>query len=163
MINPGLFTSDSVEYNTPPEIILSVLEVLGTIDLDPCSDGKNIPAILHYTKSDDGLQQEWKGSVYMNPPYGRVIGVWVRKLLSEYEKGNITHAIALVPARTDTAWFRMFRDLPWCAVKGRLKFSECKGGAPFPSAILYLPSSEEGINKFYNVFSKHGIIYRGLR
>jgi phage N-6-adenine-methyltransferase len=161
--NSGLFTSESAEWYTPKEIIDSVIEVLEIIDLDPCSDGKNVPATIHYTKSDDGLSKEWKGAVYMNPPYGSEIKVWVEKLLSEHEKGNITEAIALVPARTDTQWFVMFGANPWCAVEGRLKFSGSKNSAPFPSAIFYLSPTEdsgEGADRFHRVFSKHGIIYQ---
>jgi hypothetical protein len=74
----------------------------------------------------------------MNPPYGTTIGAWVEKLCKEYACGNVTEAIALVPARTDTEWFQLFDDFPVCFVHGRLKFSGSKNSAPFPSAVVYL-------------------------
>lgn len=73
----------------------------------------------------------------MNPPYGRTIGDWVDKLVSEYESGAVVEAIALVPARTDTEWFKRFRRYPRCFVFGRLSFSN-SGTAPFPSVAVYL-------------------------
>ncbi len=102
------FSSDSPEWYTPPHIVAAVVETLATIDLDPCSNlgTPNVPARRHFTADDDGLAQPWVGRVYMNPPYGREIGAWVEKLAHEYEAGRVTEAIALVPARVDTAWWR---------------------------------------------------------
>ena len=114
--------------------------MFGVIDLDPCSDSgdtPNVPALAHFTSSDDGLAQGWGGKVYMNPPYGRVIGDWVAKLAGEFQAGNVTEAIALVPARTDTSWFQLLRDCAICFVSGRLKFSGGGNSAPFPSAAAY--------------------------
>jgi transcriptional regulator with XRE-family HTH domain len=167
--NPGLFTSETDEWYTPKEIIESVLKVFGgQIDVDPCSNSSTdpiIPAELHFTKEDNGLSKPWVGKIYMNPPYGREIKDWVLKLIEEKEKGNIEEAIALVPARTDTEWFTAFDPHPWCAVKGRLKFSDNPNSAPFPSAIFYLGRDEdlEGLERFFREFCKHGIIYQTIQ
>lgn len=158
------FSSETEEWYTPPEIIESVLEVLKVIDIDPCSNGNAIPATTHYTKKEDGLNQSWKGMVYMNPPYGGEIKDWIIKLLDEWELGNTIEAIALVPARTDTDWFSRIDAHPWCAVRGRLKFSGHKNSAPFPSAVFYLGSEGDiaGIERFFKVFSKHGTIFQRM-
>jgi hypothetical protein len=74
----------------------------------------------------------------MNPPHGRGIGEWVEKLAAEYEAGRVKEAIALVPARVDTAWWRRMPHSEWLAVSGRLAFSEAENAAPFPSAICYV-------------------------
>lgn len=166
--NPGLFTSETDEWYTPKEIIESVLEVFGgQIDVDPCSNSSvnpNVPAVSHFTKVDNGLLRAWCGKIYMNPPYGREIKDWVLKLIEEKQMGNIEEAIALVPARTDTEWFAAFDPHPWCAVKGRLKFSDHPNSAPFPSAIFYLGSDEDlaGLERFCREFSKHGIVYQTI-
>lgn len=154
------FTSDTPEHYTPREIIDAVLACMGNIDLDPCSNSKtepNVPADFHYTIEDDGLTQVWQGRVYMNPPYGREIGKWVSKLCAEYEAGNVSEAIALVPARTDTDWFdQLIDDYKFhCFVHGRLQFIGNDGNAPFPSAIVYL-GTEWG--SFYNAFRSFGRI-----
>lgn len=160
------FMSETDEWYTPKEIIESVLEVLGEIDLDPCSNSKSHPAIpanKHFTKNEDGLTKSWDGTVYMNPPYGREIKDWVLKIMEEREAGKI-EGIALVPARTDTDWFSQLDAHPWCAVRGRLKFSSNPNSAPFPSAVFYLGRDEdiEGIERFVKVFRKHGTIFQSM-
>ena len=160
------FMSESEEWYTPKEIIDSVIKVLGEIDLDPCSNSKThpiIPAKKHFTKEDDGLTKPWRGTVYMNPPYGREIKDWISKLLTEWEEGKI-EGIALVPARTDTDWFHQLDAHPWCAVRGRLKFSSNPNSAPFPSAVFYIGQDEdiEGIERFAKIFRKHGTIFQRM-
>lgn len=136
---PGMFTSDTPEWYTPAHILTAVVAALGAIDLDPCADaGKRVPAATHFTIEDDGLSQPWRGRVYMNPPYGREIVAWVDKLAEEFRYGNVTEAIALVPARVDTTWWRRLPHREWLAVSGRLAFSEHENAAPFPSAVCYL-------------------------
>lgn len=133
------FTSNTPEWYTPPEIIERTVHLFGVIDLDPCSNtGKaNVPSRKHFTESDDGLTHPWNGRVYMNPPYGDVIGLWVSKLANEVSSKRVKEAIALVPARTDTEWWQSLRDTSVCLVKGRLKFSGHENSAPFPSAVAY--------------------------
>lgn len=127
----------SVEWYTPPGII----EALGlNYDLDPCSPPAGlpwIPARRHYSKEVDGLAQRWSGRVFMNPPYGRNIGDWMRRFAIH---GN---GIALVFARTETEWFQ--RTVPAvdvaCFVRGRLTFVAKSGemghyNAGAPSVLL---------------------------
>lgn len=110
------------EWLTPPVI----LEKLGSFDLDPCSP-INRPwdtAMHHYTVLDDGLNKEWFGKVYCNPPYGSQTSVWLNKL-SKHGNG-----IALVFARTET---EMFFEEVWnkadalLFIKGRLFFHHVTG------------------------------------
>jgi hypothetical protein len=120
------------EWLTPPNIIKS----LGEFDLDPCSP-INRPwstAKNHYTVEDNGLERDWFGRVWMNPPYGPETGKWMKKL-SEHNNG-----IALIFARTETS---MFYDYVWDKAsailffKGRLYFhyvdgskALCNAGGP---------------------------------
>jgi hypothetical protein len=135
------FSSATAEHYTPAHVIAVVVACLGGIDLDPCSNSHEDPAVPAagvFTIADDGLRQAWHGRVYMNPPYGGAITAWVEKLADEYEAGRVTEAIALVPARTDTRWWRRMGAHPVCFVWGRLRFSGASAGAPFPSALVYL-------------------------
>jgi phage N-6-adenine-methyltransferase len=153
------FSSASDDWLTPPHIIERVLQVLGQIDLDPCADDDhdpNVPATRHFTIADDGLTQEWSGQVFLNPPYGRAIGDWVAKLVEEYTAGRVPQAIALLPARTDTAWFRLLRDFPLCFLYGRLNFSGHENGAPFPSVIVGLGCP---LAAFLSAFGDVGDVY----
>ena len=139
------FSSESVEWPTPPEVLEKVLDCLGGIDLDPCADAAHtVPARHHYTTDDDGLTHDWEGRIFMNPPYGRgVIDAWIEKLISEFEAGRVTQAIALVPARPGSGWFHRLRDFPVAFWLGRVKFGQADTGAPFPSALFALGIAPE--------------------
>lgn len=154
-----LFSSQSMLWKTPPEIIGCTLRLLGDIDLDPCADdGKsNVPAKRCITKQQDGFRYSWQGRVFLNPPYGhRTTGLWIEKLLAEYRQGHTTEAVVLVPARADTRWWYLLRDLPICFVHGRLKFGDAVHPAPFPSAVAYLGGNATG---FCEVFGDLGDIW----
>jgi len=168
------FSSATPEWYTPRHIVDRVIELFGHIDLDPCSNGHgdaaNVPARVHYTAADDGLAKSWRVEpwideygdeslavrVYMNPPYGDEIMAWVERLVRAHESGEITEAVALLPARVDTGWWRKLRAYPVCFVAGRLKFSGAENSAPFPSAIVYLGSDLDG---FADAFGDVGLIY----
>ncbi|MFA7386055.1 MAG: DNA N-6-adenine-methyltransferase [Thiohalobacteraceae bacterium] len=157
------YSSESPEWYTPADIIERVVTAMTGIDLDPCSNSHetpHVPAAMHYTKEDDGLAQEWEGKTFLNPPYGREIAQWVEKLVSEHKAGRVTQAIALVPARTDTAWFAAMRDFPRCFITGRLTFIKPDEGeadpAPFPSCAIYIGDE---IDRFAAAFADIGDIY----
>jgi hypothetical protein len=149
------FSSATPEHYTPAEVLELVTAVFGTIDLDPCSNAgtPNVPARQHYHAGDNGLIQPWRGKVYVNPPYGRDIGQWTRKIREEWRRGEVTDLIALLPARTDTEWFndltRDTGDVVVCFWRGRLTFV---GGhtdpAPFPSLVIYFGPQ-------HDVFTQH--------
>lgn len=154
-------SSESMEHYTPRKVIDLVVACMGGIDLDPCSDPcHHVPAGKHFTIEDDGLNQIWAGRVYMNPPYGRKIGQWVEKLAAEYERGNVTEAIALVPARVDTRWWDRLSDYVVCMVIGRLTFIGNDDPAPFPSALFYLGND---VGKFYSNFRELGKVWQVLK
>lgn len=155
-----LHSSESDDWWTPKPLIDAAAAVLGGIDLDPCcNDGiPNVPAEKHYRKADDGLSKIWRGKVYLNPPYGRVLPKWTGQLIDSYETGQVTAAVCLVPSRTDTAWFRRFAPYARCFVSGRLKFSGASNAAPFPSVVFYLGND---IDAFVREFRQFGHIYSG--
>ena len=139
----------------------TVIACLGAIDLDPCSNAgaPNVPAGEHYTREQNGLIRPWAGRVYMNPPYGE-IEAWIDKLCAEVARpAGVMEAIALVPARTDTQWFRALRDFTCCFVEGRLTFIGNENPAPFPSAVFYLG---DDIDKFCRHFDPVGDIWQRI-
>lgn len=120
------------EWITPPEII----GALGMFDLDPCSP-VNRPwdtAKKHYTIHDNGLVKDWYGQVWLNPPYGREIGLWMQRM-AEHGQG-----VALIFARTETQFFQQYVFQAADSIlflDGRLRFcntagirSQANAGAP---------------------------------
>ena len=150
-------SSASAEWYSPPHIVDLATEVLGGIDLDPSwHPSSPVRARTTYTATDDGLTQPWHGRVYLNPPYGRTIDGWIAKLVDDHAAGAVTEAIALLPARTDTGWFRRLEAFPRCFIYGRPIFANASGPAPFPSAVVYLGSN---VSRFADVFGKLGGIF----
>lgn len=84
----------------------------------------------------DGLAVEWGGANFVNPPYGREIGKWIKKGYEESLKGRVV--VFLIPSRTDTKWWHdyIMKADEIRFIKGRLKFDDCKNPAPFPSAVV---------------------------
>lgn len=153
-------SSESPEWYTPSEIVTLTCELLGEIDLDPCSNSHDAPAVparVRYTKEDNGLAHPWRGKTYLNPPYGSEIPLWVSKLIQSYEAGSVEEAIALLPGRIDTVWFQPLYAYLICHIQGRLQFANSPYHAPFPCVIVYLGTRTDA---FINIFKCKGPILR---
>ena len=129
----GLMTSLSPHWATP-KWLYDELDNEFNFDFDPCPLGGGI----------DGLSILWGRRNYINPPYGRTIGLWIKRAYEDSLSGGLD--VMLLPARTDTKWFHLYcmkaHEIRW--IKGRLKFGDAKNSAPFPSMIvIFLPSTQE--------------------
>jgi phage N-6-adenine-methyltransferase len=87
-------------YRTP-EWMLQYLTTEFRWDYDPCPfNPKFNPSV-----DENGLLTDWSGKiVYCNPPYSNILP-WVQKALA-----SKCCTVFLVPARTDTPWFRLLLD-----------------------------------------------------
>lgn len=147
MANLGVhFSSKTNEWATPQDFF-DRLNSEFNFELDPCSDGNNAKCERYFTEEDDGLAQDWAGvasTVFMNPPYGRAIGDWIRKAYEESRKGATV--VALIPSRTDTKYWHEYvmKAKEIRLVKGRLKFGDGRNSAPFPSAVVvFTPHTQD--------------------
>ncbi|MDR3638209.1 MAG: DNA N-6-adenine-methyltransferase [Isosphaeraceae bacterium] len=154
-----LMTSDSPEWYSPRHVVEAARIALGgCIALDPCAEpARSVPAVRHFTAAEDGLNHQWVGAAYVNPPYGRTIGEWIRKLRTEYAEGRVTAAVVLLPARTDTDWWAELGAELVCLIHGRLTFSNAGSNAPFPSVAVYLGPDAES---FAQAFAPLGPVFR---
>lgn len=123
------------EYSTPPGLFNWLNNVFG-FEMDVCALPENAKCLKFFTPDDDGLRQEWKGRFWMNPPFGREIGLWVKKAYESAKSGKAL-VVCLLPASTDTRWWhnyvQPFADVHFLC--GRLRFGGRKSRAPFGSAI----------------------------
>lgn len=141
MLNQGLFSSEKQDWCTPQQFF-DELDAEFHFVLDAAATHQNSKCKRCFTPEDDGLIQNWDmgGAVYCNPPYGKEIGLWVKKAYEEAQKG--TTIVMLIPARTDTKYFHeyIYYKAEIRFVKGRLKFTDengtPKGTAPFPSMVV---------------------------
>jgi len=155
----AMMTSTRDDWETPPEIFNPLNEEF-EFTLDPCATPRTAKCTKYFTPEQDGLRQSWAGEVvFMNPPYGRQIGRWVRKAWEESRRGALV--VGLLPARTDTKWFHRYilEKAEIRFLKGRIYFRRDGGKvdrAPFPSMIVvwrpYFPkiASEITTNEFFN-------------
>ncbi len=141
------FLSRTDDWSTPQAYFDSVNAEHGPFELDVCSDKENAKCLRFYTKEDDGLKQSWEGKCWMNPPYGRVIGAWMKKAYESAQAGATV--VCLVPARTDTAWWHDYAAKGQVTfIRGRLKFGGGNNSAPFPSALVKFSKNLNKSNNF---------------
>jgi phage N-6-adenine-methyltransferase len=135
MINKGLMSSKTPEWATPQEFFDKLDSEFG-FTVDVCANEANAKVDTYYGTLVDGLSQEWRGTCWMNPPYGREISKWMHKAYHSSIDSEAT-VVCLVPSRTDTAWwhdYAMKGEVRF--IRGRLKFGDAKNNAPFPSAVV---------------------------
>jgi len=137
-------SSKTNEWSTPNDLFQK-LDLEFHFTLDPCCTHENAKCKKHFTSEENGLMQNWSNDiVFMNPPYGRQIGNWIKKAHESSLEGATI--VCLIPARTDTIYWHKhiwdeIKNKPRLGVeirfiKGRIKFGEYKSSAPFPSAII---------------------------
>lgn len=134
-INAGLMSSKTDLWATPQAFFDEQILLYGPFDIDVCADASNAKCKKFFDKNVDGLKQEWVGTCWMNPPYGKEIGLWMKKAKESAEDGATV--VCLVPARTDTKWWHDYAMKGQITfIRGRLKFGDSKNSAPFPSALV---------------------------
>jgi phage N-6-adenine-methyltransferase len=128
------FSSETDLWSTPQDFF-DRLNAIYHFRTDVCATHQNAKCSHYFTKEDDGLSKEWGGVCWMNPPYGREIGKWMKKAYESSQAG--TTVVCLVPARTDTKWWHSYAMKGQIEfIKGRLKFGGSKNSAPFPNAVV---------------------------
>lgn len=158
-MNDALISSERMDWETPQDFF-DALNLRFRFELDAAALPQNAKCRRFFTPADDGLRQEWRGSVWLNPPYGRELPAWMRKARASALEGATV--VCLVPARTDTRWWQDnvtqalgdFEGSYWqpasarlviigskgtveiTFIRGRLKFGGARQGAPFPSAVV---------------------------
>lgn len=133
-------------------------EMFGPFTLDVAAAPHNAKCERYYTIEDDGLNQEWNGRVWCNPPYSG-LHAWVNKAWTEFMDGRAETIVMLVPAnRTEQRWWQDLveptRDLGDMFrvefLRGRMRFDRPnatigpKGDRPpFGCALLIWHNKEE--------------------
>ncbi len=145
----GAFGTGETEWYTPAEYIEIVRDFLGEIDLDPATSTDaqaTVKATDYFTAEHSGLDEPWRGRVWLNPPYAQpAIVQFIDKLIAEFEAGHTTEAVLLTHNYTDTEWFHRIasKASAICFTRGRIKFVRCDGHTGSPTqgqAFSYLGS-----------------------
>jgi phage N-6-adenine-methyltransferase len=154
----AIFTGEN-DWYMPDEYLEAARQVLGRIELDPASSDAaqaKVRAERYYTREIDGLQQEWRGSVWLNPPYERaLIDEFVHQMVEKVDARRVLSAIMLTHNYTDTAWFHAAAHAcsALCFTRGRIRFYDADGEVASPTqgqAFFYFGADAA---KFVEVFS----------
>lgn len=136
-----MFSSNKDDWETPLWLFEKLdQEFHFTVDL--CASDKNHLCEKYYTRENSGLNANVKNEiVFCNPPYGRKnTAEWIKRCATCGAKT----CVMLIPARTDTNSFHeyIYGKAEIRFLRGRLKFSNSKNPAPFPSMIVIFRNEE---------------------
>jgi len=125
-----LHSSESMEWETP-QALFDHFDRRFKFDLDAAAAAHNYKVKNHFSKERCAFKHRWAdhgSAVWLNPPYGRRVGLWIAEAQRQAIEGKIK-VVVLIMARTDTAYFH---DLCMKAneihfIRGRVKFERDDG------------------------------------
>ena len=138
-----LFSHNLTDYRTPLGLFEDIRDAF-EIELDPCAhDTHMLPVEMSLTRKMNGLQYPWEVNTYINPPYSD-IEIWVDKTIEEHRKNPKCCYVMLLPSRTDRPWYRKVLGVASavCFMSKRIKFSDMKQNAPFPSLLAVFKNGD---------------------
>ena len=166
-MNRSLLSSAKYDYGTPQRLF-DCLDARLDFSCDLAADASNAKCKWFFDAQTDSLSVAWDEAVcrmalrpspiegcaaggegslvvcptsaWLNPPYGRQLPKFVRHAVEccAAAPDQLT-VVALLPARTDTAWWHDFvvrQENTVFLLRGRLRFEGMAASAPFPSAIV---------------------------
>jgi hypothetical protein len=180
-------SSEKVEHYTPPEIIRSAKNVMGSIELDVAScaiANRLVRADRYYEILDDAIDEgtEWAGkTVWCNPPGGKIkqessAAVYGRKLIDSHQSGIAGQCMFMGFSLEIMQTCQPLLYYPHCIPEKRLKFwiekepgILVRGTRPtHANVIFYLPPINSNgafyrldVNKFFTEFAKYGTVLMG--
>lgn len=156
------------EWYTPRKYIESARKAMGSIDLDPASSAKaneTVQAEAFYTPKENGLDQNWYGNVWLNPPYSKeLVPLFAQAVLDK--RNEYDAACVLVNNATETEWSQQLLDRcdAVCFIDGRIKYLD-KSGAPAKTPlqgqmILYFGPDQDRFKQVFEIEDEHGEVLR---
>jgi phage N-6-adenine-methyltransferase len=149
------FRSELHNWRTPDWLFKS-LDSFFSFDTDVCANDSNFLCENYFTIERSCFDNPWGKMNYMNPPYGRQIGLFCAEAYKQW-KDHQRMTVALLPSRTDTKWFHnsIYNKSHIYFIRGRLKFNDQPNSAPFPSMIVFWGVEDHrSLNAMYEVLQK---------
>lgn len=161
-----LTLSKTAEHFTPGWILDGAREVMGGIDVDPCScreAQKVVRARQYFDAGRNGLVQRWKGRAFINPPgdtRGKLPKLFWEKLVVEIQRGRLREFLWLAfnVSHLRTLQFddQVLPACDLCILRDRIRFT---GDSPTKdNALLYWGPNRD---RFAAVFASAGTVWRG--
>jgi hypothetical protein len=151
------------EWYTPQEIVEAARTVMGGIDLDPAScsfANRMVKAQRFYSEADNGLEKEWKGKVFLNPPFAHpIVRHFADKLITSHKTGTVEQAVWLSNACVDVGWWQELASIGViCFHLGRIKFygqDDVLQPPTLGQSIIYLGNRAP---RFRQIFKPFGVV-----
>jgi len=157
-----------IEWYTPEAYIEAARLVMDTIDMDPASckmANEVVNAKTFFDKDDDGLAQEWKGTLWLNPPFKADLAkAFVHKLCESHKAKDVPQAVLLTNNNTDTKWWHEAADTcaAICFTHGRIAFYNPAGETASPTNGHTLFYFGKRLAKFKKHFGPLGFLMARL-
>jgi phage N-6-adenine-methyltransferase len=144
-VRPKRWTTD--HWATPWPIFDAIAREFGPFHLDACAEAHNTKCDRFFSPEDDGLERQWFGRVWCNPPYSQK-EPWLAKARRAVDVELAELVACIVPARVEAGWWHrqvegaaLVRFLP-----GRIRFIGADGttsGRPlFATALVVYRRAE---------------------
>ena len=95
-MNEVHYSSKSRDWETPNSVFKPLQKEFNIV-LDVCATEQNTKCPSHFDIKSNGLKRSWKiskelskrkAACWMNPPYGKEVGLWVKKAHDEAIKNS---------------------------------------------------------------------------
>lgn len=158
MRNELMFSSAYDAWATPQDWF-DKRNAIEKFQVDVCAAEDTAKCPIYYTKENSCLDKDWLTDeddklfnttvCFMNPPYGREIGKFVKKAYEQSYRG--CRVVCLLPARTDTKWFHEYcADAEIEFIEGRLTF----GSDAYWEWVWEQPTLNNKPNSLYKKYGK---------
>jgi AAA domain len=154
---------------TPKVVMDAIHEVLGPCALDPASPARpvHVRTAKWFTQELDGLAQSWRISadswLFLNPPWNGALGepkpipLFVAKLLSEMNCGDVPRAIVVLPFKTSESLDKLKNAGAALLNLGRLKYGEFSNTSRDDTACCLLGFSKHQVDALVASLRRHGV------
>ncbi len=156
------------EWYTPSSYIEAARAAMGSIDTDPAScvlANGTVQAKTFFDAESNGLEQEWQGNIWLNPPYSSaLIGAFIETLCNKKTNQEFQQACVLVNNATETKWGQalLSASSAVCFVSRRIRYLDATGTPQKTGLqgqmICYLGNNLKG---FSDSFSSFGVVLYG--
>ena len=102
--------NSTIERYTPIELYQE-WNAIFNFTTDACTNPTNrLGCKVYFTKETDGLTNvdKWQGNVWINPPYDRTTGKWVKAALDYGIKNKGNYVVMLLKSTTGVKWFHNY-------------------------------------------------------
>jgi hypothetical protein len=98
---------------------------------DPCPENPQF----------NGLEIDWSGPAFVNPPYSKPI-LWVKKAIEQHQRG--VDVVMLLRVDVSTEWYKLLieANAHFAYFNERLRFSDSVNSPNFCSMLVYLKGKE---------------------